>query len=259
MIATSLSSLLAVSYTSLACRRRAINMAKRLQISLVEPSNKEHNFLLVIAPDHVELQYTQAKFNPVWIDFSDASLIFRKTQKQTNELLMRAIGATKKNVLSVVDATAGLGTDGFLMASFGCRVTLLERSPVLYELLRDAMRRYRQTTKVNRVSLRLLHQDAIHYLSEIIEKDEKPDIVYLDPMFPHRTKSALVKKEMRFLREIVGEDLDADQLLLVALRAAKKRVVVKRPRLAPHLANRKPDFSQTGKSCRFDVYLIFPK
>lgn len=59
-----------------------------------------------------------------------------------------------------------------------------------------------------------------------------PDVVYLDPMYPHRQKSALVKKEMRVFQSLVGNDDDADSLLIPAMTIAKRRVVVKRPNYA---------------------------
>ena len=97
--------------------------------------------------------------------------------------------------------------------------------------------------------------DAITYLAKL-PKTKYPDVIYLDPMFPSRSKSALNKKSMRILKEIVGKDSDSDQLLKIALKTALKRVVVKRPKLAPHLAGKKPDITYRGKSSRFDVYLI---
>ncbi len=81
------------------------------------------------------------------------------------------------------------------------------------------------------------------------------DVVYLDPMYPHRTKSALVKKEMRRLRNVVGGDDDAHKLLEAALQYAGQRVVVKRPHPSPPLGDMKPDFAITGKKTRFDVYM----
>jgi 16S rRNA (guanine1516-N2)-methyltransferase len=74
-------------------------------------------------------------------------------------------------------------------------------------------------------------------------------------MYPSRTKSALNKNTMRTLRKIVGDDLDSTELLEAALKAAGKRTVVKRPRLAPQIPGPKPDIIYQGKSSRFDVYL----
>ena len=97
--------------------------------------------------------------------------------------------------------------------------------------------------------------DAISYLKKL-PNNKKPDVIYLDPMYPTRTKSALGKKELRILRQIVGEDLDAGELLQVALKTARKRVVVKRPRLAPPIPGPEPNLVFKGKTSRFDVYLL---
>ncbi len=80
------------------------------------------------------------------------------------------------------------------------------------------------------------------------------DVVYLDPMYPVLRRSALNKKKLRILRALVGEDADAAELFEAARGAARRRVVVKRPRHAPPLAPN-PDIQYKGSSVRFDVYL----
>ena len=85
--------------------------------------------------------------------------------------------------------------------------------------------------------------------------DEQIDVVYLDPMFPHRKKSALVKKEMRVFQQLLGSDDDADSLLAPARELAGKRVVVKRPAYAEPLADVPPAMAITSKKHRFDVYI----
>jgi 16S rRNA (guanine1516-N2)-methyltransferase len=81
-----------------------------------------------------------------------------------------------------------------------------------------------------------------------------PQVIHLDPMFPHRDKSALVKKEMRLFRPLVGDDDDAPALLAAALALASHRVVVKRARKAPPIAGVAPGYSLEGKSSRYDIY-----
>ncbi len=102
--------------------------------------------------------------------------------------------------------------------------------------------------------MHLMVCDAISFITNI-NPAHKPDVIYLDPMYPLSRKSALAKKEMRILRKIVGYDLDIDRLLQMSLKTALKRVVVKRPRLAPQITGPKPSLVFTGKSSRFDVYL----
>lgn len=170
--------------------------------------------------------------------------------------IAKAIGIKKIPNATVVDATAGLGQDAFVLANLGCYVTLLERNPIVYSLLNNALERAQLSndSQVKAICSRmiLVNQSAGEYL---LTQKASADVIYLDPMFPSRKKSAKVKKEMRYFHDIVGEDNDSDELLAVALKYARKRIVVKRPRLAATLAGIKAQFSVTGKSTRYDIYL----
>jgi len=188
------------------------------------------------------------------IDFLTGPLGYR-LKHRAKEILTKAVGIKGNYRPTVIDATAGLGRDAVLLAHCGCSVVMLERSPVVAGLLADALGRLNATLPDDKkFALSLVQTDAKIYLQQLAEQDQ-PDVIYLDPMYPHRTKSALVKKEMRQLREIVGDDTDSQALLEIALKRAKNRIVVKRPRLAPTLSDLKPSFVITGKTQRFDVYL----
>lgn len=189
---------------------------------------------------------------PFYIDFLEGKLAFRKKHRTRQELLIRAIGGPpEKN--RIIDATAGIGRDAFIMASFGYSVLMLERSKLLADLLADGLKRLQAATSAFS-NFKLLHTDAIDYLKQVPEL-ERPEIIYLDPMFPEREKSALVKKELRIVKELVGEDVDSEVLFATAREIALKRVIVKRPVRANWLDSIKPNFSLMGKACRFDVYL----
>lgn len=191
----------------------------------------------------------------VFVDFLHGALAHRKKfGGGKNQLIAKAVGIKPKVKLSVLDVTAGLGRDAFVLATLGCDVVMCERSEIIHALLQDGIERARVEPWFQQLSLSLIDADALDYLSTIAE-EKKPDVIYIDPMFPEKTKSALVKKEMRVLRDVVGDDLDAEKLLAAALPVAKKRVVVKRAKLAPTISDRKPDVIYTGKSSRFDVYL----
>lgn len=103
--------------------------------------------------------------------------------------------------------------------------------------------------------LQLIHASSLTALTDITPR---PQVVYLDPMFPHKQKSALVKKEMRVFQSLVGPDLDADGLLEPARLLATKRVVVKRPDYAPPLANVATPNAVVTKGHRFDIYAGTP-
>lgn len=189
------------------------------------------------------------------INFLTGELGYRLTHSSIKkELLAKAIGIKGNYHPSVIDATAGLGRDAFLLAYLGCNVIALERSPIIAEQLQTALQHALQNPKLTKpISLSFINADAKNYLTTL-KITEQPEVIYLDPMYPERSKSALVKQEMRLLRDIVGDDYDSAELLEIALTRALKRVVVKRPRLAPTLTALKPDFVIAGKSQRFDVY-----
>lgn len=191
------------------------------------------------------------------LDILKGSFAYRiKQSRASNELLAKAVGIKGSYKPTIIDATAGLGRDSLILAYLGCPVLMIERSEKIFAMLEKSLENIRTEPSLHKkMHVQLFYGDAIDYLSELNSSDY-PDVIYLDPMFPERRKSALVKKEMRLLREIVGEDPDAPTLLAIALKRAKKRVVVKRPRLAPTLGNLEPSFVIKGKAQRFDVYLI---
>lgn len=191
---------------------------------------------------------------PFHIDFLSDKMLYRISQASLRkELLARAIGLRPRENPTIVDATAGLGRDSFILAALGYNVTLLERSPALYAMLSDALQRAKAHPKTAGIvdRMHLIHADAIEWLP----RQAPFNVIYLDPMFPERKKSALVKKEMIILQDIIGKDADSIHLFELAITCATHRVVVKRPRLAANISQIKPNFSLTGKSSRFDIYL----
>lgn len=194
---------------------------------------------------------------PVQADFVAGAMAHRRLHGGgAGQPVARAVGLRPGIRPQVLDATAGLGRDAFVLASLGCQVTLLERSPIIHALLDDALARAALDPEVAPIAARmkLLRADARTWLEQAGEG--VADVVYLDPMFPHRDKSSLVKKEMRVFRALVGDDEDAGALLAKALRCARYRVVVKRPRLAPDLDGQAPSHRLEGKSGRFDIYTL---
>ncbi len=213
-------------------------------------------FTLVIRNHQLELKKTdEPKLGTIAVNFVSGAMAHRRQfGGGRGEAIAKAVGVKGKYLPTVVDATAGLGRDAFVLASIGCQVTMFERHPVVAALLADGLDRAYQDPTIGQLlqkQLRLIYNSSLHGLSLY---QDKPDVVYLDPMFPHRPKSALVKKEMRIFQQLVGNDLDAEELLEPARRLAKKRVVVKRPDYAPFLANQKPTAEIKTKNHRFDIY-----
>lgn len=203
------------------------------------------------------------------VDFLDAGLRYRLKTSKKSEGLPKAVGLDKaQGGLTVLDCTAGLGIDAFILAAMGCRVTLLEKDPVMGALLQDGLYRAHNQGDAGIVSaidnMTFSAVDAHDYLSSLSAMTaEAPDVITLDPMFPSRQKSAKVKKDMALMQRFLPPNEDVESLLEKALETAGKRVVLKRPgkvgkkpdNKALSGAGRKPDFQVPGKACHFQVFL----
>ena len=221
-------------------------------------SQADSGLVLVKSAERLELrQLDEPKVGAVFVDFASDALSFRRLHGGgRKESIAKAIGIKGDYVPHVLDATAGLGRDAFVLASLGCKVDMIERSPVVAALLEDGLKRAEDHPELSswlNDRMQLFHGVSYDLLNEW--SASRPDVVYLDPMFPHRKKSALVKKEMRIFQQMLGPDEDADKLLQPALQLARRRVVVKRPDSAPWLEETKPSMAISSKKHRFDVYI----
>jgi 16S rRNA (guanine1516-N2)-methyltransferase len=190
------------------------------------------------------------------IDFVGGAVGYRLRQGGgLGHALARAAGFKRGNIPTVVDATAGLGRDAFLLATLGAQVTLFERSPQVHALLEEALARARAARPelaaiVQRMTL--IKGDARDLLPHF-----RADVVLVDPMHPLRRSTALVKQEMRLLRELAGTDPDAARLTQAALCHARKRVVLKWPRHADALPGLpKPSHQILSSTVRYDVFMM---
>jgi 16S rRNA (guanine1516-N2)-methyltransferase len=237
----------------------AESLAAELKIPLAIDNIEEFKLLLICTEAGLTIKQTDKKSpGPISVSFTDATTDYRlKHGGGRNQNLARAIGLKRNWHPRLIDATAGLGRDGFILAHLGCQVQMLERSPILAAMLTDGLQRAKlaEGTRETAGRIKLVQDDSRDFLKKL-KNEEKPDVIYLDPMYPERTKSSLVKKEMRILREVAGDDPDADELFETALEQCTNRVVVKRPRLAPALGTRPVSHSIKGKTSRFDVYLV---
>jgi 16S rRNA (guanine1516-N2)-methyltransferase len=214
----------------------------------------------------LQLYKKDSRDGAICVDFSVGKSAHRlKYGGGKGQLIAKAVGLKKGGPSTsiqptIIDLTAGLGADAFVLASLGCHVTMVERSEIIAALLKDGLERAECEQTVSEIAKRMSLQqmDGVAYLSHL---NTPPDICYLDPMYPHTKKSALPTKEMRLLRELLFDNatpatLSTDiDLLNAALKVAKKRVIVKRPRKAKFISDREPDFQITGKSTRYDIYL----
>jgi 16S rRNA (guanine1516-N2)-methyltransferase len=236
----------------------AYQLATAFQLPLVEQLPIETSLFLQLTAERLELQDQQTKIKPIYVDFIKGKIGYRRNHGGgRQQALAKAIGLKRGATPTVIDATAGLGREAFILADLGCDVWMIERSPVIAALLHDGLQRAQQDFEIGALitqHLHFVHDDAQHWLCQL-SAHQYPQVIYLDPMYPPRHKSALVKKEMRLFRQIVGEDSDAPQLLTQALTYAQQRVVVKRPQWAPPLGNYPAAFKIRSENTRFDIYI----
>lgn len=237
------------------------DLARRLDLAFLDPGiavKHQTPFILNLSGDGLALLSAEGRFGSISCDFAGGRMRHRHHHGGgLGQAIARAVGLKHSPDLRIADLTAGLGEDAFVLAGLGASVVMVERHPVVAALLEDGLRRARlvapnadMLAAIERLSL--VVADARSWLAET----SPPDVIYLDPMFPERYKSALVRKEMQVLQRLVGADDDSDELLERALATARYRVVVKRARHAPPLAGREPTFAVTGKTTRFDVHAL---
>lgn len=252
--------------TATLLQQRVQLLSKQLQLPVCSlPDVTSYDYVLLLTPERLELKPILASANvgtrSLIVDFLNSKLTYRRLHGGGyHQQLARAVGVRPTQPLSVLDATAGLGQDAFVLASLGCQIQMIERSPIIAALLKDGLSRLHHDPLGQQYFLTLETANALDTLRQLqnVSVKQRPDVIYLDPMFPERGKSALVKKNMRILHDIVGKDVDdADHLLSVALETAQRRVVVKRPILASALGTTiaKPNYVLRGKSNRYDIYL----
>ena len=280
---------ISISFTSDETKQAATHFAQRHHFPCVAYEKSNTRLNLNYTDDFVELR-DAVKNVGIHIDFISGDLAHRQQYGGgRGQSIAKAIGL-KQGVEppSVLDATAGLAKDAFVLACLGCPITRLERSPFIVELIRDAIERAKEDEHFQSIlntGFHLIEQSSIDYLTLLASKisgDENksnknvsdviypdviyldpmypdriyPDVIYLDPMYPDRKKSASVKKNMQILQLLLGKDEDTSELLDIALQVAKKRVVVKRPKGADNLSVIKPTYQVASKKTRYDIYII---
>lgn len=229
-------------------------LAERLAVPLYQSLNADNteNFFLSWRDGCLKLLDRELlKKGGLVVDIEPRNGEQRSWPAPKQGVLAQALG---RKTRTVIDATTGWGQDSLHIFRMGYELLCIERSPVMAELLTDGFIRLAQQDWMHKLNLqppRLLNGNAIDLLASL---EIRPDCIYLDPMFPpKRKKSALAKKSMMILRDLLGDDEDKEQLFATALRAAGKRVVVKSPDYAEPLGG-KPDASFQGKLLRYDVY-----
>ncbi|MDY0351299.1 MAG: class I SAM-dependent methyltransferase [Desulfobulbaceae bacterium] len=234
--------------------------ARRLARTMGLPPAPGHqcDVVLQLTPSRLELSCPghPSLNGPVAVDFVRGPAGYRR-RRGGSEALLRALGHKANRRTMVMDATGGWGDDALVMAAHGCEVLVVERHPVLAALLLDGIRRAAEHPATGEIAgrMRLVRGDSPQVMDQLRAEGTIIDVVYIDPMFPERRKSAKVKKKVQILQLLIGRENDAERLLDAALRTARKRVVVKRPAAAPFLGGIRPSHSFRGRTVRFDVFL----
>ena len=253
--------LISTSYTSENTKQAATTFAKKFNYPCRNNTEVNTSLNLNYTDEYVELRDNDKNI-AIHIDFLSGNLAHRQQYGGgRGQSIAKAIGL-KQGLAPpfVIDATAGLAKDAYVLACLGCPVILLERSPVIAELIEDAIERARNDEhfqNILKTGFSVITQSSIDYLTQLknLADNSYPDVIYLDPMYPARKKSASVKKNMQILQKLLGHDEDTQELLNIALKTAKKRVVVKRPKGAENLTNIKPTYLVESKKTRYDVYI----
>ena len=237
----------------------AVRLAAETGLDLVSALPATTPFHLSFNNGRLELTENQsAKTNrsAIFVDYLSGPAWFRhKYDRRVNQPLAKAVGIKKGVRPTICDTTAGYGIDSFIFASLGCTVTMIERSPVIWALLDDGLKRAAADNRIGPTvigNIRLLRGNSLDLLEDMKMNFET---IYMDPMYPPVKKSALNKRTMRVLRSLVGDDRDQEKLLEKSRGAAAARVVVKRPAGAPEIKGPPVSFRVTGKNSRYDIYL----
>lgn len=231
----------AVGYADDSLREQALILAEQLHFDL----DKDANPCLFLSEEGLALK--MQRFSLLSPDFHAGNWMKRR-QEGKKQGLVRACKPTPG--LKIIDATAGWGRDAAVLASFGAEVLMLERHPVMAALLADALSHQEEQDK-QQLQLSLHACDTMSFLKQL-PATEYPDVIYIDPMHPERSKSALVKKDMQALQQMIGADEDALEVIEIAITRVKQRVVVKWPqKIKPLLPT---NARIEGKTVRFDIY-----
>ncbi len=225
-------------------------------------TEKDHDTSVPLSSAAGEAEFSGRRAEPaglcgeLCVDFTEPGFR-RRCRRSGEELLVRAARIRSRQNALLIDAAAGLGRDGFLLAAAGFRVRMFERHPLTASLLREGLSQaaLHPDTAAIAARIRLTEGDALEYLPFL---EEAPEVIYLDPMFPARSKSAQVKRAARFLRSLHEEEENREmeqRLLASALQLQPRKVVVKRPLKGGMPPGRPPSYTLKGRAVRFDVYV----
>jgi len=257
-------SLLSVTYQKPQLKQKAEAFSLKHSLPCTPQAETDSVLSLKFNDEYTELCDNEKQIC-IHVDFLSGGLAHRqKYGGGRGQSIAKAIGLKQGTPPpTVLDATAGLAKDAYVLACLGCSLTLVERSPIVAELIHDAIERAIEDEHFQTIMQKgfsLITQSSIEYLTQFANHKDAiyPDVIYLDPMYPDKKKSASVKKNMQILQTLLDKDEDTQVLLNIALKVASKRVVVKRPKGAENLTEISPTYTVESKKTRYDVY-VTPK
>ena len=187
-------------------------------------------------------------------DFAETMMHRVTNGRLQHEMLVKAASSEKEG-RKAIDATAGMGEDGFLLAAYGYEVTLYEQNPVIAALLKDALRRARKHPVLKDIAsrMKLVEGDSVSCMEKLMDP---VDVIYLDPMFPKRQKSGLINKKLQLIQKLEPPCSEEKDLFNAAIKAGPSRIIVKRPLKSVCLDGREPSYILKGKAIRYDCYVM---
>ena len=209
----------------------------------------------------LELKYTEDGLTltdgklSIMVDFKDMLPRLKQSNLQ-NEMQVKAARIKGQPMpQKIIDATAGFGEDSLILAAAGFDVDLYEFDDIIALLLEDGLDRAKNIPELAPIVARMHfhHADSIQAMQNL---DYLPDSILLDPMFPSRSKSAMIKKKFQLLQKIESPCSVEEELLNAAIAANPKRIIIKRPLKGPFLADKKPSYSLEGKAIRYDCFVF---
>lgn len=252
-----------VQYSDISLAERAQEIAKFVSGHAIHGLSGESGIYLRLSHERLELEQGGPDSpGATYVDFLDSKIQTRVRTTFKKDPLMKAMGLPREG-LRIFDLTAGMAKDSFVFFSQGAHVTAFEKNEVVFSLLEDGYRRWVASSGGSE-RFHIAFGDAFEILESINGKPsseipyQKPDVIYIDPMYPQKKSSAKPKKEMEVFRKILEPDSRVEELLERSLEVAQYRVVLKRPLKSDFAGGRKPTHSFESKLVRFDMYLLKP-
>ncbi len=234
----------------------AVSLSKKINATVVDIEPPKEELVVKYSKDKVALTADGMEMT------GDFLRMVKRVEKDRwqHELLVKAARFKDQTEgLTLMDCTAGLGEDSLLLAAAGFNVRLFERNYVIAALLKSGLRRGQKIPELKSAisRMKVYEGNSIDELRRIKDgAGEVPDVIYLDPMFPGRQKSALIKKKFQLVHQLEGQNMDENDLIQAAIDAHPRKIVIKRPPKGPYLGGIKPGYSIEGKAVRFDCIIL---